>query len=210
MRYNTPMEEKIRVVTEWLGSGSINIFGLPFAGKDTHGAILAEQLGGTVVGGGEILRSQQLPQHVKEAMDRGDLVPIEDYLRIVIPYLSQDKYANHPIILSTVGRWKGEEGGIIEGAEKAGHPIKAVIYLQIDPIIAYQRWAAAATKGDRDIRADDNIKNLDNRFKEFMSKTLPVIEEYRRRGLLIEIDGRPPVETVNDIIIDALLEHACS
>jgi len=35
-----------------------------------------------------------------------------------------------------------------------------------------------------------------------------VIEEYRKRGLLIEIDGRPPVDNVTEAIIDALIKHA--
>jgi len=202
------MEDKIQIVKEWLGSGSINIFGLPFAGKDTHGALLAQELDGFVVGGGEILRSQTLPQHVQELMAQGNLVPIEDYLRIVIPYLSQEKYAGKPIIMSSLGRWKGEEDGVIRGGDESGHPIKAAVYLQIDPIVAYQRWEAAKEIGDREQRVDDDINNLDNRFKEFMSKTLPVIEEYRKRGLLIEIDGRPPVDNVTEAIIDALIKHA--
>ena len=29
------MEEKITVIKQWLGTGSINVFGLPFSGKDT-------------------------------------------------------------------------------------------------------------------------------------------------------------------------------
>lgn len=205
MGYNHSMEEQtLNSIKQWLGSGSVNIFGLPFAGKDTHGDILVKQLDARLVGGGEILRSQPLPPRAQEAMDKGDLIPTEDYLNIVIPYLSQDKYADKPIIMSSLGRWKGEEKGVLEGAQQSGHPIKAAVYLQIDPIVAYQRWEAAKIVGDREARTDDNIKNLDNRFKEFMTKTLPVIEEYRKLGLLIEIDGRPPVAEVNKAILQAL------
>jgi len=40
------MEEKIVAIKKWLGTGSINIFGLPMSGKDTMGIRLAEALGG--------------------------------------------------------------------------------------------------------------------------------------------------------------------
>ena len=42
----------IEIITQWLGTGAINIFGLPFAGKDTHGHRLAELFGASIMGGG--------------------------------------------------------------------------------------------------------------------------------------------------------------
>ena len=38
------MEAKIAKIKTWLGTGSINIFGLPMSGKDTQGIKLAEAL----------------------------------------------------------------------------------------------------------------------------------------------------------------------
>lgn len=204
MVYNSYMEDKVNHIREWLGTGSINIFGLPFAGKDTHGNILAEQLGAKLMGGGEILRNSSIPEKARLALDAGELIPSSDYIEIVLPYLSNKRWREQPLILSSVGRWEGEELGVIEAAKSSGHPIKAVIYLQIDPLEAFDRWEAG-TKRNRD---DDKRDILDTRFSEFMKKTLPVINTYQEMGLLIEVDGRPAVAEVTSDIINKLHDFA--
>src|ERR1700741_1102728 len=97
--------QEIQTIKKWLGTGSINVFGLPFAGKDTHSQELAVQLDGKILGGGEILRNSIIPDHVRELIDEGHLAPTEDYIRIVLPYLSKEEFADKPLILSSVGRW---------------------------------------------------------------------------------------------------------
>ena len=51
------IEEKISKIKEWLGRGSINIFGLPMSGKDTQGVKLAETLGAKFLSSGMIIRA---------------------------------------------------------------------------------------------------------------------------------------------------------
>lgn len=198
----------LATVKDWLGTGSINIFGLPFAGKDTHGSELAQLFGGIVLSGGDILRNSVIPPYVKEAMDAGGLVPTENYVEIVLPYLSKIEFKDHPLILSSVGRWRGEEEGVIEAAEESGHPLRAVIYLDVDAQVIWQRWHLSQKKGDRSGRADDAEHLLEVRFEEFRAKTLPVIDAYRQKGLLIQVDGIPPVEQVSSTILDELLARA--
>ena len=53
------MEEKVAKTREWLGTGSINVFGLPFSGKDTVGLRLAELLGAKFLSSGLILRAAE-------------------------------------------------------------------------------------------------------------------------------------------------------
>ena len=57
--------------------------------------------------------------------------------------------------------------------------------------------------GDR-TRADDQKDKLITRFSEFSEKTLPVIEYYRSKGMLIEVDGNPPIQDVQAVILDDL------
>ena len=38
------LNEKLEKIKSWLGTGSLNIFGLPMSGKDTVGMRLAEDL----------------------------------------------------------------------------------------------------------------------------------------------------------------------
>jgi adenylate kinase len=200
--------EKIDVIKKWLGSGAIDIFGRPFAGKDAQGQRLARVLGGTLVGGGEILRSSVIPQRVKDNINSGKLAPINDYINIVLPYLSRPNLAGKPLFLSTVGRWHGEEDAVISVLEKSGHPMKAVLYLDISTNESHTRWLAREINNDRPDRYDDTEETLNIRFAEFQDKTLPVLNYYRNLGLLVEIDGKGSRDKITSYIIDALYKLA--
>ena len=198
----------IEIITQWLGTGAINIFGLPFAGKDTHGHRLAELFGASIMGGGDILRNSVIPPHVKEIIDSGRLAPTDDYVRIVLPYLSREEFADRPLVLSSVGRWHGEEPGVIEAAAAANHPLKAVLFLSVSEEVAHERFVASREDETRGKRADDAEHILATRFTEFRDKTLPVIEFYREKGMLIEVDGNPPKDEVHQTILRGLLRLA--
>jgi adenylate kinase len=202
--------QKIKTIKDWLGTGSINLFGMPFAGKDTHGRELAESFGGVLIGGGDIIRSSKELAHIKEHVDSGALAPTEEYLRIILPYFERPEFKDKPLILSSVGRWHGEEAGVLEATAASGHPLLAVIFLKIDHEELIRRWKAAEHVGDRGQRHDDAEHVLDKRLDEFRTKTIPVIDFYRDQGMLIEVDGMAPQDEVSQLIIDQLWLRARS
>jgi adenylate kinase len=191
-------------IKQWLGNGSINIFGRPFAGKDTQGQRLADAFGGSLLGGGDILRNSVIPAHVDEVLRRGELIPSDDYVNIVLPYLSKDEFAGRPLVLSSVGRWLGEEKGVIAATEAAGHPLKAVVYLELDEQTVLERWKGLAIHDDRGGRYDDTESVLATRLEEYRQKTIPVIEQYESMGLLIRVDGKASPDEVYEAILRAL------
>lgn len=197
------LKEKIRVIRTWVGTGSINIFGLPFSGKDTHGTELASFLEGPLIGGGDIIRASQ-HEDLKQHISTGALAPTDQYLAMVLPFLNQDKLKDKPIVLSSVGRWIGEEKSIIEACDRSNHPIRAVIYLKIPESEVFNRWRI----NKRERHDDASEKILSRRLDEFADKTLPVIETYRDKNLLIEIDATPSIPMVTAIIIDELFKKA--
>lgn len=204
------MEEKIQTIQNWLGTGSINIFGRPFAGKDTQGEKLAEYFGGELMAGGDMLRSYPDQARIKELMSTGDLFPTDFYLSIVLPYLSREEIKHKPLILSSIGRMKGEESTIIQATNESGHPIKAVIVLVLSEEEVMKRFEATRNLGDRGIREDDNHDALENRLVKYREQTTPVIETYKEKGLVIEVDGTIPRDQVTEEIIDALYARAIS
>ena len=199
------MEEEILKLSadirSLLKAGSVNIFGLPYSGKDTHGAELKSLIGGDVIGGGDIIRNSTA-ENIKSVIATGALAPIDEYLAMVVPFFSQDTLKDIPLILSSVGRWDGEQQAIVEAAKTTGHEIKAVIYLKISRDESIRRWKIA----DRGRHDDKDLDILQKRFEEFESKTIPVIEYYRQLGLLIEIDSMPAPIYVTIRIIKALQE----
>jgi adenylate kinase len=201
---NYPLSQKqLAWLKDWLGSGSVNIFGLPFSGKDTHARELAKTFDGFVVGGGDILRSRG-QDHVKEHIAKGLLAPTDEYLATVLPYLSQAKFAKKPLFLSSVGRWHGEEPSVLEAAQQSSHPVKAVVYLKLDHAEVIARFEKSLTSADRGERHDDQLHILETRFNEFREKTLPVINFYKEQNLLIEVNGKPPIKEVNQEILSKL------
>lgn len=198
------MDKKISVIKKWLGTGSINIFGSPLAGKDTQGQKLASALKGELIGGGAILRSDNMPDYIKEAMTTGELIPPDDYLSIVMPYLSRDEFKDKPLVLNSIGRWHGEEDAVLYATERSGHPVKAVVFLKIDEKDVTERLQQARELKDRGQRVDDTNEKLDVRLREFRDKTMPVIDSYRELGYLVEVDGTQSKEKVFEEMIDKL------
>lgn len=200
-------ETQAETLKTWLGSGSINIFGTPWAGKDTQGSRLAEFFDAPLIGGGDIIRSGN-DEKLKASIAGGKLAPTDAYLATVTPYLSQTEFAGKPIILSSVGRWIGEEQVIMDAAISSGHPQKAVVFLDLPETEIQKRWHTAQELKDRGERDDDAFEALEVRIDEFKNKTQPVIDYYQDQGLLVPIDGMQTPDQVTQAIFTALLAKA--
>lgn len=198
--------EHTETIRKWLGSGAINIFGLPFAGKDTHGRQLAELLDAPLLSSGDVFRASRdiLTPEDLSTLDSGGLPPSDVFLKLFTPYFEKTEFAGRPLILSSVGRWLGEEVGVLNAAERSNHPIKAVVYLHLAEDQVHTRFLKSKELQDRGERHDDEEHKLDKRIDEFNQKTIPVVEEYRKRGLLIEVNSDAPKDEVFDNIIARL------
>ncbi|MBO4854930.1 nucleoside monophosphate kinase [Candidatus Saccharibacteria bacterium] len=204
------MDERIEIIKKWLGTGSINVFGMPFSGKDTVGIHLAEVLGAKFLSSGLILRAaEKEDKEIENEMATGQLVNTDKFRSIVLPYLAKSELSDFPLILSSVGRWEGEEYDVIEKAEEAGHPIKAVIVLNLSEAEVKTRWRASHSLQDRGERLDDKEEAiLDIRIREFNEKTAPVIETYQKRGLIAPVKAAGTREEVFTNVIDVLMHFA--
>ena len=202
------IEEKIQKIKEWLGTGSINIFGLPMSGKDTQGVKLAEMLGAKFLSSGMIIRAMETETRQKLS-DKGNLIPTNIFYEWVLPYFERRDLFNYALILSSIGRWSGEEDQVMSVAAGAGHEIKAAIILNISEADVENRFNEAKALNDRGEREDDkDLEIFHNRLKEFREKTLPVLQHYNTLGLLIEVNGDQTREAVFNEIIDKLYNKA--
>ena len=206
--YNHVMEEKIALIKSWLGTGSINIFGLPMSGKDTQGIKLAETIGAKFLSSGLIIRAKEA-ETKNDYSEHGALIPTNVFYEWVLPYFERRDLFEYPLILSSIGRWYGEENAVMNAAASAGHEIKAVILLNISESDVEKRFDVAKTLGDRGDRKDDNNINVfRTRLEEFRTKTMPVLEHYKDLGLLISVNGDQSREEVFQEIIDKLAARA--
>ena len=202
------MDNNVELIRQWLGTGSINIFGLPFSGKDTVGIRLAETLGARFLSSGLILRAAEKQDvDLLKEMSAGMLADTDKFRTIVLPYLGREDLRQFPLILSSVGRWEGEEYDVIKTAEEHGHPIKAVILLNVSEAEIKKRWEDARIVQDRGQREDDRERSvLDTRIKEFIEKTMPVIETYHKRDTLIPVNAHGTKDEVFANVINGLVQ----
>jgi adenylate kinase len=82
-----------------------------------------------------------------------------------------------------------------------GHRLDAVVLLTVDPGELVQRLSARAETEDR---TDDTEDVIRRRQEVYIEQTEPLIEIYRERGLLCEVDGLGDVDDVTQRILDAL------
>lgn len=202
------MEEKIQKIKEWLGTGSINIFGLPMSGKDTQGIRLAEAIGAKFLSSGMIIRAMEQETR-KKYSNKGELIPSNVFYEWVLPYLERKDLFKFPLILSSIGRWMGEENQVMSVAAGAGHEIKAVVILNISEADVTERFEEAKILKDRQDREDDKkIETFMIRIEEFRKKTLPVLKHYKDLGLLVEVNGDQLRDAVFNELVEKLYQKA--
>lgn len=202
------MESKIETIKEWLGTGSINIFGLPMSGKDTQGIKLAETLNAKFLSSGIITRAMEAKTNTTYSQ-YGSLIPTDVFYGWVLPYFERPELFHTPLILSSIGRWFGEENQVMSVAAGAGHPIMAAIILDVSEADVTERYNKSKELGDRGDRLDDkDLTVFRNRLQEFRQKTIPVIQHYNELGLLIRVNGDQPRNAVFNEIVEKLYEKA--
>ena len=206
--YYNNMEDKLTKIKTWLDTGSINLFGLPMSGKDTQGLKLAEALGAKFLSSGIIIRAKEA-ETKKNLTKNGALIPTNIFYDWVLPYFERKDLRDYPLILSSIGRWSGEEDVVMTTAASTGHDIKAVILLNVSEADVASRFEAAKILGDRGDRADDqDLATFNTRLEEFREKTMPVIEHYHTLGLLIMVDGKNPRDQVFTEIVEKLYQKS--
>ena len=202
------MEAKIQQIKAWLGIGSINIFGLPMSGKDTVGVQLAEKLGAKFLSSGMIVRAMEQATG-QNITSNGKLMPSNVFYDWVLPYFEREELWKYPLVLSSIGRWSGEENEVMAVAKSSGHTIRAAVVLQLSDQDVVERWEAAKILGDRGLRPDDADPDIfQTRIREYHEKTLPVLKHYQELGLLVSVPANLPRERVLENTIDALASFA--
>lgn len=198
------------MIKRWLGTGSINIFGYPMSGKDTQGVRLAEAIGGKLLSSGIIIRANEAEKH-KNLTGKGNLIPTDIFYEWVLPYFEREDLKSYPLILSSIGRWSGEEDTVMETAEKAGHEIKVAVLLNISEADVLERFHKLQVLDERDRGERNDDKDLTifkTRLEEFRLKTLPVLEHYKQMELLVTVNGDQSREEVFSEMIDKLYDFS--
>lgn len=173
--------------------------GPPGAGKGTQAHLVASRLGIPHVSTGEMFRQHvesgtAIGAEVRVILETGEYVP--DSLTVAM-------------LEERVGRLDAADGFILDGFPRTAAQVLAldgligatgldrVVVFEVDEDILAERML---TRG----RPDDTHETIRNRFKIYAEQTEPLLDLYRARGVVVEVDGMGPVDEVTERVLASL------
>ncbi|SBS73466.1 adenylate kinase [uncultured Microbacterium sp.] len=185
------------------------IIGPQGSGKGTQGVRIAEALGIPAVSTGDVFRANvkegtELGLKVKAIIDAGDLVPDDLTSAIVRDRLSESDAADG-FLLDGYPRNLGQVADLDAFLEERGEALTSVIELSVPRAESIQRLSLRAAQQGR---ADDNEESIAKRLAIYESETAPILDGYRSRGIVDEIDGVGSLDEITERIMAALAARA--
>lgn len=211
---------------------NIVFLGPPGAGKGTQAKILIERYGIPQISTGDMLREHrakgtELGKKAQEYMDKGQLVPDEIILDMVKERLSQPD-CEKGFILDGFPRTVAQAEALDRILSEMGKKLDFALALVVPDELLIERLTGRRTckncgmmyhikykppkvEGICDVcggelyqRPDDNEETVRNRLKVYHESTAPLIDYYKRKGILKEVDGSKSIEEITNQLIQIL------
>jgi adenylate kinase len=181
------------------------MMGPPGAGKGTQATFVAEHFGIPAISTGDIFRANvaegtPLGLEAKRYMDKGEYVPDEITNKMVRNRIDEPD-AEPGFLLDGYPRTLAQVEELDGMVEFTGHRLDAAVVLTVDSEEIVQRLLQRA---EVEGRADDTEEVSRRRQEIYREQTEPLIDVYRDRGLLVEVDGMGEVDQVTKRIFEAL------
>ena len=182
------------------------LLGPPGSGKGTQSKFLVEKFGFIQISTGDLLRDQvqqkdsSMGKEISEIMNNGELVPDEIVIKLIIGKITIFKEKN--IIFDGCPRNINQAKVLDESLEKISVSLDKAIFINVDYEILKERIISRINEsGDDNKRSDDNVQTLVKRIDVYKKNTLPIVEYYKEKGILSEINGMLKIEEVSQQIL---------
>lgn len=208
--------------------------GPPGAGKGTQARFLEGKYGACQVSTGEILREAvrdktPLGKKAAEYLDKGELVPDDVMVNLIAERLREED-CKRGFILDGFPRTVAQADGLKAILRDIGSGLDCVFYIKVSNEVIVERLAGRRTcsrcgtlyhvvfsppkrkgvcdrcDGDLYQREDDREETIAARLNVYKTQTTPLMDYYRKQGLLKEIDGVGGVEEISGRVLQALRE----
>lgn len=208
------------------------LLGAPGAGKGTQAEMLQENLGLAHVASGDLFREHmskgtELGRMAQQYVDQGKLVPDEVTVRMVLQRLSEPDCAKGAI-LDGFPRTIAQAEALEKALRERGERIESVLYIKVSTQELLDRLSGRyickncetvyhkvfsppkrpgicdRCGGELYQRSDDTPETAKRRLEVYFQQTLPLIDYYREKGLLKEIDGEQTIAEVQDALLQAV------
>ena len=202
----------------------IVLLGPPASGKGTQAARLKEMLDLPHVASGDLFRENlknetELGQKAKVYMDRGELVPDDVTIAMVMERLSRPDCADGAL-LDGFPRTIAQAEALDQALAEQGHEISVVPYVAVPDDVLIERVSGRRLcrlcgesyhvrfnppkqpgvcdndGGELYQRDDDKPETVRKRLQVYWEQTSPLIDYYRDRGVLVEVDGDQSIDDV--------------
>jgi len=209
---------------------NVILLGPPGAGKGTQAKILNQRFAMAHVASGDLFRENIAKQTAlgllaKSFMDKGELVPDDVTVRMVVERIAQPDCARG-VVFDGFPRTQAQAQALDAALAQANKKIAAVLWVNVREEVLIQRLTARricptdgavynlltnppkiASQCDHDgsaliQRDDDKPPAVQRRLQVFHSQTQPLIDYYRAAGLLHEVQGEQPIERVQSEIVN--------
>ena len=173
--------------------------GPPGAGKGTQANLFCSKYGLAHLSTGDLLRDEvssgsPLGLKAAEVMNKGELVSDELVLSIVEGRLVNIKKG---WLLDGFPRNINQANSLKNLLDKINQPLEGVVLIKISDNYLIQRLLERG-------RQDDNEEVITNRLKIYREKTSPLIDLYKKQGILEEIEGNADIDVVFSCIEKSL------
>lgn len=196
------------------------IMGLPGAGKGTQATKIVEKFGVAHISTGDMFRAAMANQTdmgllAKSYIDRGDLVPDEVTNGIVKERLSQKDIAEKGFLLDGYPRTIEQAYALDETLANLGIKLDGVINIDVDPSCLLERLSGRIinrktgesfhkvfnppvdyNEEDYYQREDDKPESVQRRLEVNIAQGEPILEHYRKVGLVTDIEGNKEIADV--------------
>lgn len=184
------------------------LFGIQGCGKGTQAKKLAAEFSFDIFeAGGELRKIKAsgtaLGNEVASYIDGGRLVPHEIIIRVVRESVRNHKKERY-LLFDGIPRdfdQMRDFDAIMVQAERTFR----CVHITLSQELAFERIVGRAKTEGRTDDADEG--KIRQRMRIFQEQTIPVIEEYRRRGVLIDVEGDGTVDEVYGSLKEALGLH---
>ncbi|HEM6309899.1 TPA: adenylate kinase [Streptococcus suis] len=197
------------------------IMGLPGAGKGTQAAKIVEKFNVAHISTGDMFRAAMANQTemgvlAKSYIDKGDLVPDEVTNGIVKERLVQDDIKEKGFLLDGYPRTIEQAHALDANLAELGIELQGVINIEIDPSKLIERLSGRIihketgetfhkvfnppvgdyNEEDYYQREDDKPESVKRRLEVNIAQGQPIIDHYRAKGLVHDIEGDQDIELV--------------
>ena len=183
----------------------IIFLGPPGSGKGTQAKLLSDRLGVPAISTGEILREAvrlgtPLGLRAKAVMEAGELVSDDLMISLIQDRLAKPD-ASRGFLLDGFPRTAQQALALEQLLSGNGQALSSVVNLSVPDAVVVDRLHGRAVEQGR---MDDRPETILERLRVYQEKTEPLVDFYRGRRLLNDVNGMGDVAEISDRIDQAL------